>query len=158
MHKLLNSTPCNPKGKDTTDTGFVLPPSTVASGRVRPPPGLETDVFDEQTEETKSEERMADEDDKESPRSLEQQNTDVRFPQQERVRSPERSNEDDLSDDDTREHKGQTVALISELPKLTIGAISANEDTEEIIEELKLVEPQLDYVENDFTGQEVIDG
>ena len=56
------------------------------------------------------------------------------------------------------------MALISELPKFTIGAISAttvdrgvpvsrNEDTEEIIEELKLVEPQLDYVENEFTEQ-----
>ena len=109
---------------------------------------------------------MADEDDKES---LEQQNTDVRFPQLERVRSPKRTNADELSDDDTREHKRQTVALISELPKFTIGAISATtvdgdvpvcrkQDTEEIIEELKLVEPQLDYVENEFPEEEVIDG
>ena len=98
---------------------------------------------------------MADEDDKESLRSLEQQSTDVRHPQLERVRSPKRTNEDELSDDDTREHKRQTVALTSELQKFTIGAIFAttvdgdvpvcrNEDTEEIIEELKLVEPQLD--------------
>ena len=169
LHKSLNSTPWDPKGKD--DTVFVLPPSMVASGQVRPPPppGLETEVPEEQTEETKSEERMGEEDDKESLRSLEQQNTDVRFPQLERVRSPKRSNEDELSDDDTREHKCQTDALISELPELTIGAISAttvdgdvpvstNEDAEEIIEELKLVEPQLDYVENEFTEREVIDG
>ena len=27
LHKSLNSTPWDPKGKDTTDTGFVLPPS-----------------------------------------------------------------------------------------------------------------------------------
>ena len=27
LHKLLNSTPWDPKGKDTTDTDFVLPPS-----------------------------------------------------------------------------------------------------------------------------------
>ena len=32
LHKLLNSTPWDPKGKDTMDTGFVLPPSMVASG------------------------------------------------------------------------------------------------------------------------------
>ena len=34
--------------------------------------------------------------------------------------------------------------------------VSRNEDTEESIEELKLVEPQLNYVENEFTKQEVI--
>ena len=101
LHKSLNSTPWDPKGKDTTDTGFVLPPSMVASGRIRPPPGLETEVTEEQTEEAKSEEQMVDEDDKESLRSLEQQSTDVRLPQLERVRSPERTNEDELSDDDT---------------------------------------------------------
>ena len=78
--KLLNSTPWDAKGKDTTDTGFILPPSMVASGRVRPQAGLETEVTEEQTEETKSEEQMADEDDKESLRSQEQQNTDVRLP------------------------------------------------------------------------------
>ena len=160
LHKLLNGTPWDPKGKDTTDTGFVLPPSMVASGRVRPPPGLETRVTEEQTEETKSEEQMADEDDKEL-RSLEQQNTGIRLPQLGRVRSPKRTNEDELGDDDTREHKHQTVALILELSNFTIGAISAttvdgdvpvcrNENIEEIIEELKLVEPQLDYVENEF--------
>ena len=33
-----------------------------------------------------------------------------------------------------------------------------HEDTEEIIEELKLLEPQLDYIEDEFTEQEVIDG
>ena len=65
LHKSLNSTPWDPKGKETTDTGFVLPPSMVASGRARPPPVLENEVTDEQTEETKSEERMAEEDDKE---------------------------------------------------------------------------------------------
>ena len=63
---------------------------------MRPLPGWE------QTEETKSEERMAGEDDKASLRSLEQQNTDVRFPELERVRSPKRTKEDELSDDDTR--------------------------------------------------------
>ena len=98
LHKL------RPKGKDTTDTDFVLPPSMAASGRVRPPPGLDTEVTKEQIEETKSEEQMADEGDKESLRSLEQQSTDVRHPQLERVRSPKRTNEDELSDDDTREH------------------------------------------------------
>ena len=41
----------------------------------------------------------------------------------ERVRSPKRSTEDDLDDDDTREHKRQTVALISEIPRFTIGVI-----------------------------------
>ena len=125
LHKLTNSTPWDPKGKDTTDTDFVLPPSMAASGRVSPPPGLETEVTKEQTEEPKSEEQMADEDDKESLRSLEQQSTDVRHPQLERVRSPKRTNEDELSDDDTREHKRQTVALTSELQKFTIGAIFA---------------------------------
>ena len=89
------------------------------------PLGLETKVTKEQTEEMKSEEQMADEDDKESTRSLEQQSTDVRHPQLERVRSPKRTNEDELSDDDTREHKGQTIALTSEFQKFTIGAIFA---------------------------------
>ena len=106
---------------------------------------------------------------KESLRSLERQDTDVRFPEMERVRSPKRSTEDDLDDEDTREHKRQTVALISEIPRFTIGVIctttvdgdvpiSRNEDTEEIVEELKLVTPQLDYIEDEFTEQEVIDG
>ena len=169
LHKSLNSTPWDPKGKDTTDTGFVLPPSMAASGRIRPPPGLESEVTEEQTEDMKTEEKMADEDDKESLRSLERQDTDVRFPEMERVRSPKRSTEDDLDDEDTREHKRQTVALISRIPKFTIGAICAttvegdvpvsrNEDTEEIVEELKLVEPQLDYIEDEYTEQEVIDG
>ena len=44
LHKSLNSTPWDPKGKDATDTGS-------ASGRVRPPPGLE--IPEESTEETK---------------------------------------------------------------------------------------------------------
>ena len=44
LHKLLNSTPWDPKGKDTTDTDFVLPPSMAASRQVRPPPGLETEA------------------------------------------------------------------------------------------------------------------
>ena len=125
LHKLLNGTPWDPKGKDITDTDFVPPPSMAASGRVRPLPGLETEVTKEQTEETKSEEQMADEDDKESLRSLEQQSTDVRHPQLERVRSPKQTSEDELSDDDTREHKRQTVVLTSELQKFTIGAIFA---------------------------------
>ena len=96
-----------------------------ASGRIRPPPGLESEVTEEQIEEMKTEEKMADDDDKESLRSLERQDTDVRFPEMERVRSPKRSTEDDLDDEDTREHKRQTVALISEIPKFTIGAICA---------------------------------
>ena len=126
------------------DTSFVLPPAMIASGRVRPPPGLDTKVSEEHTKEMKSEEQTTDKGDEESLRSLEQQQTDVGFPR-------------------------QTVAMASELPKLTIGVgsiatvdgnvfVSGNEDTEEIIEELKLVEPQLKYVENEFTKQEVIDG
>ena len=35
-----------------------------ASGRIRPPPGLESEVTEEQTEEMKTEEKMADEDDR----------------------------------------------------------------------------------------------
>eukprot|EP00434_Breviolum_minutum_P039748 symbB.v1.2.035312.t1/scaffold4706.1/size36105/1 len=169
LHKSRNSTPWDPKGKDTTDTGFVLPPSMAASGRVRPPPGLESEVTEEQTEEMKTQEKTADDDDKESLRSLERQDTDVRFPEMERIRSPKRSTEDDLDDEDTREHTRQTVALISKIPRFTFGVIctttvdgdvpiSRNEDTEEIVEELKLVEPQLDYIEDEFTEQEVIDG
>ena len=34
-------TPWDPKGKDTTDTTFVLPPSLGVSGRIRAPLGLE---------------------------------------------------------------------------------------------------------------------
>ena len=94
---------------------------------------------------------MADDDDKESLRSLERHDTDVRFPEMERGRSSKRSTEDDLDDEDTREHKRQTVALSSEIPRFTIGVIC-------IVEELKLVEPQLDYIEDEFTEQEVIDG
>ena len=117
LHKLLNSTPWNPKGKDTTDTEFcTCRLQWLASGRVRPPPGLE--IPEEPTEEMKTEEKMADEDDKESLRSLERQDTDVRFPEMERVRSPKRSTEDDSDDEDTREHKRQTVALISEMSKI----------------------------------------
>ena len=139
-----------------------------ASGRVRPP-GLESEVPEEETAEMKSEEKKADNHNKESLRSLERQDTDVRFPEMERVRSPKRSTEDNLDGEDIREHKRQTVALISEIPRFTIGVIctaivdgdvpvSRNEDTEEIVEELKLVEPQLDYIEDEFTEQEVIDG
>ena len=112
-------------GSSPWDTDFVLPPSMAASGRVRPPPELETEVTKEQAEESKSEEQMADENNKESLRSLEQQSTDVSHPQLERVRSPRRTNEDELSDDDPREHKRQTVAQTLELQKFTIGAIFA---------------------------------
>ena len=35
LHKALNVTPWDPKGKDTTDTTFVLPPSLGVSGRIR---------------------------------------------------------------------------------------------------------------------------
>lgn len=44
---------------------------------------------------------MGDEEDKESLRSLERQDKDVRFPQLECVRSPKRPTEDELSDNDT---------------------------------------------------------
>ena len=55
----------------------------------------------------------------------------------------------------------KNVALISEIPRFTTGVIctttvdgdvpiSRNEDTEEIVEELKLVEPQLDYIEDEL--------
>ena len=117
----------------------------------------------------RSQEKTADDDNKESVRSLERQDIDVRFPEMERVRSPKRPTEDDLDDEDTREHKRQTAALISEIPRFTIGVIctatvygdvpvSRKEDTEEIVEEMKLVEPQLDYIEDEFAEQEVIDG
>ena len=116
LHRLLTSTPWNRKDKDTADTSFVLPPAMIASGWVRPPPGLDTEVFGKHTKETKSEEQTA-----------------------------------------------------SELPKRSIGvssvatvdgnvSVSRNKDTEEITEELKLVEPQLDYVEAKFAEQAVIDG
>ena len=49
-----------------------------ASGRVRPP-GLESEVPEEETAEMKTEEKKADDDDKESLSSLERQDTDVRF-------------------------------------------------------------------------------
>ena len=107
----------------------------IASGRARPPPGLDTEVSQEHTKEMKSEEQTTDKVDEESLRPLEQQHTDVGFPR-------------------------QTVAMASELAKLTIGvssiatvdgnvSVSRNEDTEEVIEELKLVEPQLNYDKND---------
>ena len=112
LHNLLKSTPWDPKGEDTTDTSFVLPPAMIASGRVRPPPGLDTEAFEEHTEAMKSEEPTTDKVDEESLRPLEQQHTDVRLPQLERVASSKRSNGDKLSDDDTRENKRQTAALI----------------------------------------------
>ena len=116
----------------------------IASGWVRPPPGLDTEVSQEHTKEMKSEEQTTDKVDEESLRSLEQQHADVGFPR-------------------------QTVAMASELAKLTIGvssiatvdgnvSVSRNEDTEEVIEELELVEPQLNYVKNEFTKGEVIGG
>ena len=116
LHKLLNSTPWNPKGKDTTDTSFVLPPAMIASGRVRPPPGLDTEVIGEHTEETKSEEQMISE----------------------------------LSD------YSMSVSSVATVDGIV--SVSRNEDTKEITEELKLVEPHLDYVKGKFTEQEVIDG
>ena len=61
LHRLLNSTPWNPKGKGDVDTTFVLPPAMIASGRVRPPPGLDTEVFEEHTKEMKSKEQPASE-------------------------------------------------------------------------------------------------
>ena len=116
LHKLLTSTPWNPKGKDTTDTSFVLPPAMIASGRVRPPPGLDTEVIGEHTKETKSEEQMISE----------------------------------LSE--------RSIGVSSVVTVDGIVSVSRNEDTEEITEELKLVERHLDYVKGKFTEQEVIDG
>ena len=88
----------------------------IASGRVRPPLGLDTEVIGEHTEETKSEEQTASE--------LSKRSMGV-----------------------------SSVATVDGNVSM-----SRNEDTEEITEELKLVKPQLNYVENRFTGQEVIDG
>ena len=116
LHKLLNSTPWNPEGKNTTDTSFVLPPAMIASGRVRPPPGLDTEVIGEHTEETKSEEQMIS---KLSERSI----------------------------------GVSSVATVD-----GIVSVSRNQDTKEITEELKLVEPHVDYVKGKFSEQEVIDG
>ena len=116
LHRLLNSTPWNPKGKGDADTSFVLPPAMIASGRVRPPPGLDTEVFEEHTKEMKSKEQTASE--------LQRQPIGV-----------------------------SSVATVDGNV-----SVSRNEDTEELTEELKLVEPHLDYVEGKFTKQEVIDG
>ena len=116
QHKLLTSTPWNPKDKDTADTSFVLPPAMIASGRGRPPPGLDTEVFGKHTKETKSEEQTAS--------ALSKRSIGV-----------------------------SSVATVDGNV-----SISRNEDTEEITEDLKLVKPQLNYVENRFTEQEVIGG
>ena len=43
------STECDswdPKGKDTTDTSLVLPPSLSITGRIREPPGLERETIE----------------------------------------------------------------------------------------------------------------
>ncbi len=118
LHKSLNS---DHKGKDTTDTGFVLPPSMVASSRVRPPPGLETEVPEEQTGETKFEQRMAEEEGISEVVGTAEHRRQIPTTG---TWSPKRSNEDELSDEDTREHKRQTVALFSKVPKFTISVIS----------------------------------
>ena len=88
----------------------------IASGRVRPPPGLDTEVFEEHTNEMKSKEQTASE--------LQRQPIGV-----------------------------SSVATVDGNV-----SVSRNEDTEELTEELKLVEPHLDYVERKFIKEEVIDG
>ena len=61
LRKALNVTRWDPKGKDTTDTTFVLPPSLGVSGRIPAPPGLdreetvETEPMSEANMEAKSE-------------------------------------------------------------------------------------------------------
>ena len=101
LHRLLNSTPWNPKGKGDADTSFVLPPAMIASGRVRPPPGLDTEVFEEHTKEMRSKEQTA---------------------YSEVQRQP------------------IGVSSVATVDGNVPVSVSRNEDTEELTEELKLVE------------------
>ena len=178
LHKALNVTPWDPKGKNTTDTTFVLPPTLNVSGRIREPPGLErenTETVIEQTEHESHEPHEPDDyspsiaEDMESLKSLPEGSTDVRFPETERVRSPKRPTEDDLSDEDTQETKRQTIGSLFDVSKLTACVASVtvgdteipverNEDTEEIKQELGLTEPCLMHVDPEFTENEVKEG
>ena len=109
LHEALNVTPWDPKGKDTTDITFVLPPSLGVSGRIRAPPGLETvetEPMPEDDMETKTEGYSPSHgDDAESLKSLPPETGDVRLPPTERLPHPKRIATDDLTDDDIQEHK-----------------------------------------------------
>ena len=157
LHKALNVTPWDPKGKDTTDTTFVLPPSLGVSGRIRAPPGLEreeaveTEPMPEANMEAKSEGYSPSHgDDAESLKSLPPETGDVRLPPTERLPHPKRTATDELSDDDIQEHKRQTVGALYDVTafaacvsSVTAGntevkvPVARNEDTDELKQELR---------------------
>ena len=116
LHKSLNSTPWDQKRKHWFRTPAF-------NGCLR---SCETTWTEEETAEMKTEEKKADDDDKESLRSLERQDTDVigfqKWNGLDHLNGQLRT-EDNLDAEDTREHKRQTVALISEIPRFTIGVI-----------------------------------
>ena len=173
LHQALNVTPWDPKGKDTTDTTFVLPPTLGVAGRIREPPGLELPDTEqapeaEEKSETDGYSPSTPRDDAESLKSLPRE-TDVRHPPTERTPNPKRSASDELSDEDTQEHKRLTVGALFDITaftacvaSVTVGdtevPVSRNEDTEELTRELALTEPCLNHVEPEFTEEEVKDG
>ena len=173
LHQALNVTPWDPKGKDTTDTTFVLPPTLGVAGRIREPPGLELPDTEQAPEaEEKSETDgygpSTPRDDVESLKSLPRE-TDVRHPPTERTPNPKRAASDELSDEDTQEHKRLTVGALFDITaftacvaSVTVGdtevPVSRNEDTEELTRELGLTEPCLNHVEPELTEEEVKDG
>ena len=173
LHQALNVTPWDPKGKDTTDTTFVLPPTLGVAGRIREPPGLELPDTEqapeaEEKSETDGYSPSTPRDDVESLKSLPRE-TYVRHPPTERTPNPKRSASDELSDEDTQEHKRLTVGALFDITaftayvaSVTVGdtevPVSRNEDTEELTRELALTEPCLNHVEPEFTEEEVKDG
>lgn len=168
-------TPWDPSGKDTTDTTFVLPPSLHVSGRIREPPGLERENTDTAFEQTEHAEPAPDDyspsvaEDVESLKSLPEEGNGVRLPATERIRSPKRQTEDDLSDEDIQETQRQAIGALTDLTQftacvsaVTVGdtviPVETNEDTEEIKQEPGLTEPCLMHVDPEFNEDELKEG
>ena len=147
LHKALNVTPWDPKGKDTTDTTFVLPPSLGVSERIQAPPGLEreeaveTEPMPEANMEAKYEGYSPSHgDDAESLKSLPPETGDVRLPPTERLPHPKRTATDELSDDDIQEHKRQTVGALFDVTAFTAGVSSVTAgDTEVPVARTKIL-------------------
>ena len=148
----LASTPWDPKGKNTEDTSFVLPPTLTVTGRMRPPPGLTAPGGSEDTQDVLPEHQGME---TEAFENFLDTGSDLRLPETSRSEPTKRTatDLDELPEELRREHKSQAIGFVG-VCATTVGdtdvPVETNVDHQGLRDEMRLTEPQLFKTETEF--------
>ena len=154
----LASTPWDPKGNNTEDTSFVLPPTLTVTGRMRPPPGLTAPGGSEDTQDLLPEDQGME---TEAFESLPDTGSDLRLPETPRSEPTKRiaTDLDELPEELQREHKSQAIGYVG-VCAITVGdtdvPVETNVDHQELRDEMRLTELQLFRTETEFPEEYVV--